>query len=158
MSELEPIRRSVTVRCAPERAFRVFTEELDTWWPLATHSRAAMESEGQGVKVERVEVQGHVGGRILERMSSGEALSWGEILAWEPPGRLVIAWKPHPRPDPPTEVEIRFTPQGDGTLVELEHRGWERLGPAVAELRQDYARGWVTTLELFAAAADKEVA
>ena len=25
-----------------------------------------------------------------------------------------------------TEVEVRFTPDGDGTRVDLEHRNWER--------------------------------
>jgi len=42
--------------------------------------------------------------------------------------RFVLAWKPHSRPVPPTEVEVRFVPDGEGTRVELEHRGWERVG------------------------------
>lgn len=158
MSDVEPIRRSVTVRCKPDRAFRVFTDEMTTWWPLDVHARAVYDFEGEGVKAERVEVQGHVGGQILEHMSNGEALPWGEILAWEPPTLFVMAWKPHARPDPPTEVEIRFTPDGAGTLVELEHRGWERLGPKAVEAMEGYAEGWVQTMDLFAAAIEREVA
>ncbi len=41
---IEPIRRSVTVDCSPEHAFRVFTKELDTWWPLHTHAIADQET------------------------------------------------------------------------------------------------------------------
>ncbi|HEX5631290.1 MAG TPA: SRPBCC domain-containing protein, partial [Acidimicrobiia bacterium] len=79
----------------------------------------------------------------------GAALPWAEVLVWEPPVRFVLAWKPHPRPTPPTEVEVRFTARGAHTLVELEHRGWERLGPEALEGRTGYSEGWVLTLERF---------
>jgi hypothetical protein len=32
------IRKSVQVACSVEDAFRLFTEEIGTWWPLATKS------------------------------------------------------------------------------------------------------------------------
>jgi hypothetical protein len=43
-------------------------------------------------------------------------------------------------------------------LVELEHRGWERLGAIAEEARKSYGEGWVVTLSLFAAAAEHEEA
>ena len=45
----------------------------------------------------------------------------------------------HPRAasPSPTEVEVRFLPEGDATRVELEHRGWE----AVAEDAERSGRG-----------------
>jgi hypothetical protein len=57
-------------------------------------------------------------------------------------------------------VEIRFLPDGDGTRVELEHRGWERVGAEAAEVREAYGspQGWVTTLNVFASAIEQEVA
>lgn len=149
MTDHDPIRRSVTVHCNLERAFEVFTAEMGRWWPVATHSRAASEFEAEELKVERVEFQPFAGGQVLEHMSNGTALPWAEVLVWEPPVRLVMAWKPHPRPTPPTEVEVRFTAQGEHTLVELEHRGWERLGPDAIEGRAGYSEGWVLTLERF---------
>jgi uncharacterized protein YndB with AHSA1/START domain len=158
---LPPITRSVSVRCSPERAFEVFTAEMDSWWPVETHSRAASEYEDQGVKVERVEFQGRVGGRILEHVSSGLVLPWGEVLAWEPPRRFVLAWKPHGREQPPTEVEVTFTPAQDGTEVVLMHRAWERLQEVpgdVAKLHGTYAGGWVQTLFRFAEAANRDAA
>lgn len=152
---VEPIRRSVTVRCPPERAFRVFTEEIGSWWPIETHSRAASDFEGEGVKVERVEFQTKVGGQVLEHMSNGETLPWGELISWDPPRSFALAWKPHGRPTPPTEVEVRFTARGDHTLVELEHRAWERLGEDVSEKQAGYAEGWILILERFRLRAEE---
>ena len=146
---LEPIRRSVTVACAPERAFRLFTEEIGDWWPVEVHSRAVDDFEGEGLKVERLEFQGRVGGRVLELMSNGQTLPWAEVLVWEPPSRFVLAWHPSFSARPPTEVEVRFSASGSGTLVELEHRGWEALGPSAAGLNGSYAAGWIPTLERF---------
>lgn len=156
---VEPIRRSVTVRCRPERAFRVFTEQMTTWWPYETHSRAATEfDEDAGVKTESVEFQGRVGGSVLEHLSDGRSLPWAEIAVWEPPRRFVMAWRPHSRSQPPTEVELTFTPVEDGTSVVLEHRGWDRLTEDHRELYASYGRGWIATLGRFAHAADGQAA
>jgi uncharacterized protein YndB with AHSA1/START domain len=156
MSAIEPIRASVRVRTGPVRSFEVFTEHLDTWWPLELHSRAVDQFEG--VEAQRVEFQGRVGGRVLEHLSDGQILPWGEVLVWEPPTRFVLAWKPSASERPPTELEVRFTPEGDGTLVELEHRGWERLGEIAEEARAGYGTGWVRVLARFEDAAKKQVA
>jgi hypothetical protein len=51
---------------------------------------------------------------------------------------------------------VRFVPDGDGSRVELEHRGWERLGEAAAEAREGYDTGWDTVLGLYASAAAGE--
>jgi uncharacterized protein YndB with AHSA1/START domain len=152
---VEPIRRSVTVRCERERAFRLFTEEIGTWWPVETHSRAADDFENQGVKVERVEFQTFEGGEVLEHMSNGQTLPWAEVTAFEPPDRFVLSWHPTFSDRPPTEVEVRFTAEGAHTLVELEHRGWERLGPDAQELMAGYAEGWAPTLERFRVKAEE---
>ena len=154
MSDPTPIRSSVSVLTTPERAFRRFTEEMGTWWPVATHSRAAMEFEDDDVTVDRIEFQPRAGGSVLEHLSDGRVVPWAEVLVWEPPHRFVMAWKPHDRPVPPTEVEVTFTVQGSGTLVELEHRGWELLADDVEAPRAGYADGWITTLERFARAVE----
>jgi uncharacterized protein YndB with AHSA1/START domain len=152
---IEPIRRHVSVRCDPATAFRVFTAEMDTWWPLHIHSRATQEREADGVKAERLVVEERVGGRIYEVMSDGLEADWGTILIWEPPERIVIAWQPNGGPPNPTELELRFAVEGEGTRVDLEHRGWERLGPEGGEARENYAQGWPLTFDrLFAEAAN----
>lgn len=151
MSTLAPIHAETTVPLDTARAFELFTERMGTWWPLATHSRAVEQFEG--VMAERIEFEPFVGGKVLEHLSNGQTLPWGEVLVWEPPNRFVLAWKPNSSERPPTEVEVRFSAGPRGTLVQLEHRGWERVREDAAEARPDYAAGWSRTLARFAKAA-----
>jgi uncharacterized protein YndB with AHSA1/START domain len=135
---IEPIRRRIVVRCSPLRAFEVFTGQMSSWWPFEVFSIAA-DTEGEA---ERVVVEPHAGGRIYEVRADGTQASWGEVRTWDPPGRLVLAWKPNDRPQPPTELELTFAEHPDGTTVVLEHRGWELLGPLADESRENYGAGW----------------
>ncbi len=80
------------------------------------------------------------------------------MLSWDPPARLVLAWQVDAkwRSDPGlvTEVEVRFTADGAGTLVELEHR-LEGYGPAADQMGQvfDGPTAWAANLSRFAEAA-----
>lgn len=38
------VRKSVTVKVQPPAAWRVFTEQLGTWWPLATYKIGAAKA------------------------------------------------------------------------------------------------------------------
>jgi uncharacterized protein YndB with AHSA1/START domain len=149
----EPVRKRVRVDRSTEEAFRLFTEHIDRWWPVEIRSRAADEQYGEGVTVERVVFEPRAGGRLYEITSVGVEGVWAEVVAFEPPVRIVLAWKPNDRPEPPTEVEILFEADGDGTVVKLEQRGWEKLGARAAEAREGYDGGWKLPLERFVAAA-----
>jgi len=48
-------------------------------------------------------------------------------------------------------VEIRFAADGNGTLIELEHRGWEQSAKT-REARNNYDSGWGTMLGHYQAA------
>jgi uncharacterized protein YndB with AHSA1/START domain len=135
----DPIRKQLQVRIAPERAFRLFTAEMGSWWPLDTHSRADDDQTTKDVVFEE-----ETGGRIYEIMTDGTEASWGRVTTWDPPSRVVFDWRPSDE-GPFTEVDVRFSAtEGGGTLVDLEHRGWERLGDRAAEAREAYASdtGW----------------
>ena len=150
---LEPVRKSVRVQRTQEEAFQLFTEHIDRWWPVEVFSRAADEQYGDGVKVERLVFEQRTGGRLYEVTSEGIEGVWAEVLTYEPPSRIVLAWKPNDRPEPPTEVEIQFEADGNGTTVRLEHRGWDELGDRAAEAREGHDGGWQLPLERFVAAA-----
>jgi uncharacterized protein YndB with AHSA1/START domain len=154
-AQLEPIREAVVVRSDPEHAFRLFTEGMGTWWPVESYSRAVSEFGHEDVEVAELVFQARLGGAILERLTDDRVLPWAEVTAWQPPHLVLLSWAPHSSPEPPTELAVTFAAQEAGTLVAIEHRGWERLSDEFrAGLYGIYARGWPTTLRLFADAAD----
>lgn len=142
---LDPIRRAVTVQRPVLEAFRVFTEGIGDWWPLADYSASGRRATG-------AVFEPRVGGRIYETIDGGEEAAWGEVMASEPPNRLVFSWHPGGDPGTATEVEVRFTAEGpDATRVELEHRGWERLGDRAAGIHESYGPGWEEVLGRYVA-------
>ena len=153
---IEPIVRSVTVQCPVERAFEVYTSGMARWWPLESHSVAA----GSGRRATSAVIEPRVGGRMYEVQEDGTEAHWGAVEAWDPPHRLVISWKVNPEAPAPTEIEVRFLAVGDGTRVQVEHRGWERLGVERGRAaREDYGsdEGWGLVLERYVRAADSAV-
>jgi uncharacterized protein YndB with AHSA1/START domain len=131
---IEIVRKSVTVDCAVEEAFRIFTADAMSWWPVDSHSL-------QGSEVREIVFEPNVGGEIYEVAESGERGHWATVLEWEPPNRLVLAWEVSPG-IVGTEVEVQFLPGDDGTRVELEHRGWENAAAGASVKRDDYDSGW----------------
>lgn len=139
------IHKSAVVAATPEKAFEVFTDGIATWWPLDTHSVGAMDKGG--ATPETVVFETGPGGRVYERSSSGEESHWANVAAWEPPHRFVLEWKVNPDAIAATEVEVRFTPEGDGTRVDLEHRGFEALGKDAEDSHAGYAGGWAKVFQ-----------
>jgi len=144
---IEPIRLAFDVYCTPERAWEVWTARIGQWWP-ADHT----VSTEDGLQIF---IEDRVGGRIYERTPGGLEHDWGEVTVWEPPTRLVYLWHLRRAPADATEVEIRFTiAEGDvGTRVEIEHRGWERIGADGITWRDRNFGGWSTLLPHYIAAA-----
>jgi len=154
--EIAPVRKSVVVDATPEQAFAVFTTGIDRWWPRSHGIGAAPVRESI--------IEPFVGGRWYTRHEDGSDVVVGHVSVWQPAARLVVSWeisaewKPDPRPTFTSEVEVRFTAEpGGGTRVDVEHRGFERMGPLAGEkMRNDVAGGWPTLLELFLREAAKE--
>ena len=143
---IEAVRKTVTVRAPVEQAWETFTERLGTWWPFVPHSIGHERAE-------TAVIEGRPGGRFLERIEGGEEALWGEVVVWEPPARLVVSWHPGWEPEQATELEVRFTAENGGTRVDLEHRGWERLGEDATGSRAGYESGWDIVLARYVEAA-----
>lgn len=131
----EPVRKSVTVPAAPQRAFELFTAHLNEWWPLATHSVGA----GDAVSVTFGE---GAGAAIVETMADGSTSVWGTVTHWEPPHRVAFTWHPGTAEAEATRVEVTFSQHGAGsTVVRLAHSGWKRRFDG-ASARENYTSGW----------------
>jgi len=155
-AESSSVRKTITVQASVERAFGVFTEGVDSWWPRTHHIGKS--------PMKKCFIEGREGGRCYSAQEDGTDCVWGQILVWEPPQRFVMAWQiTHEwgfEADlaKASEVEVRFTAVGDGvTRVDLEHRYFERMGPGAEPMRTAVGSpgGWGTLLELFAAQAGR---
>ncbi|MDA0335556.1 MAG: SRPBCC domain-containing protein [bacterium] len=145
-----PIAPILKQRCVPlvsHDAFELFTACMGEWWPLATHSIG-------GTHVTGVRFEACVGGRVLEVHGDGAEHVWADVIAWDPPERFVLAWHPNLTPEAASILEVRFREVADGTVVNLEHRGWEEFGAQVGGvLRAGYDPGWDVVLAPFTDAA-----
>lgn len=152
-----PVTKQLVVNASQAHAFRVFTVGMDRWWPRQHHIGASPMKE--------IIVEPRPGGRWFTVCQDGSECDIGRVLAWEPPGRLLLAWQITSgwkyEPSFVTEVEVLFTPIGARrTRVDFEHRQLDRYGEAAAALRTqlDDPKGWLITLEQFArSAAQKAV-
>jgi uncharacterized protein YndB with AHSA1/START domain len=110
---------------SPERAFRVFTEETALWWrpnllfnfTTPTSGEVAFEPPTQTAP-----------GRFIERSAAGEIFVIGEIKVWDPPKRLIFAWRQASfEASQATEVEVVFEQVQAETRVTVQHRGWDEV-------------------------------
>jgi uncharacterized protein YndB with AHSA1/START domain len=127
------VRRSIFIQARPEAVWEEFgsLDRLSGWLGLG-HTLHALELVvGGGVDMS-VPIDGkerHYGGKVLvvepERELSFES-NWQAPHAWPVP----------------TVWTLRLTPLYEGTLVELFHHGFERLGADAADTLEGYEQGW----------------
>lgn len=120
-------RVSVTVAVPPQRAFEIFTAEIDQWW------RRGVKFRHSGSARSLFCIEPKVGGRLFESFDadgSQQVVEVGRVRVWAPPRSLAFSWRnanfaPHEQ----TEVDVQFEPTASGTLVTVTHRGWSALRP-----------------------------
>lgn len=130
----------VDVPLEPPAAFDLFAKRMQSWWPGEVHVQAGDSAD--------VVLETRVGGRWFERTPSGDEgreLQWGEVLAYDPPDRLVLTWQLTPSEGEPasdadghgmefapamrTEAVVTFVAAGQGgTTVTFTHSKLDALG------------------------------
>jgi uncharacterized protein YndB with AHSA1/START domain len=149
------VRKTVVVKTSVDRAFAVFTEGFDSWWP---RSHKLFQAD-----LDAAIIEAKAGGRCYQKGVDGSECDWGRVLVWEPPRRLVIAWQLDgqwqydPDVSHASEVEVTFTAEAGGsTRVDLEHRHFERHGASAGQVQSGVGspNGWGSLLQLFATVAD----
>ena len=131
------IHKTVHVSVPLERAFEVFTTDISSWWPVATHS------VGGG----QLTVDWRVGGVAVE-LVDGKRHEWFDVAEYTPPHAISLRWRVTPE-SPPTDLRVIFASEVDGTRVELFHTGWEAYGDGGVEPSGSYSEGWDTVLGHF---------
>ena len=127
------VRRSIFIDAAPTRVWREFeTFERIAAWLGRGHQLHRFEPRVGGSVDMSVELDGtrrHFGGQVLIFDAPREVTFQSN---WQPP----LDWPV------PTLWTIRLTPLYDGTLAEIFHHGFERLGAAAADNLEGYEDGW----------------
>ncbi|MHB8813276.1 MAG: SRPBCC domain-containing protein, partial [Steroidobacteraceae bacterium] len=104
---IAPVLHSVEVKAPPARAFELFTAHIGKWWPKGKTVAPNPHAE--------IVMEPRPGGRWYERDAEGNETPWGRVLAWEPPGRVLLGWQLNAQwrydPDFLTELELSFAAQ-----------------------------------------------
>jgi uncharacterized protein YndB with AHSA1/START domain len=146
---------SRTVDLPAERAFALFVDAFNSWWPRdATWGKE---------KLDLIGIESRIGGRCFEKSRDGTIAVWGKVLTLDRPRHIVFTWQI--RPDRSAEeeenqasrVDVRFV-EGDGkkTEVVVVHRDFFRHGDGFEAYRQEMAgkRGWPTFMGCYVKAAE----
>jgi uncharacterized protein YndB with AHSA1/START domain len=129
------VRRSIFIDASPERVWEEFADAgtIATWL-------------GIGHELHRFELK--VGGVVDMSIDAGDgrrAHYGGKVVVLDPSREVTFEsnWSDEDRRWPvPTLWTIRLTALYGGTLAELFHHGFERLGTAAGDELEGYEQGW----------------
>ncbi len=127
------VRRSILIQASPARVWQEFGsfERFAAWFGLGHELHEFEPKLGSPVD--------------LSVVIDGETRHYGgPIIVWEPEREvtLVSNWRGAHAYQVPTFFTLRLTPLYDGTMVEIIHHGFERLGADAADLLEGYEEGW----------------
>ena len=144
------VRVTVEVGVPADRAFRLFTAEIGSWWDADKHILQAPLAE--------MIFEPYVGGHVIDRGTDGSECRWARVLAYDPPRHVRFSWDINTswqiETDPArcSEIEVELSALDEGRAkVVLTHRHLDRHGPGWESMRDAVAGGW--NLDGFARAA-----
>ncbi|MCH1882163.1 SRPBCC domain-containing protein [Agrococcus sp. ARC_14] len=135
--ETAPIEHELDIAVSRARAWDAYVHGMSEWW------HPGWTSFGTGL--DRIEVEPHPGGRILEHHRDGDEHVWGEVVDAVPGERFSHTFRLSHGGDA-TIVTLEFDdlPHG-GTRVRFSHSGWNESN---AEGRRKHA-DWPMLLERY---------
>lgn len=149
---------AVRVPGPPDRAFRVFTDEVGDWW----RSNPLFAFTGGGGRVAFEPPVAGGSGRFVEIGIDGTIFVIGVVTVWDRGRRLVFGWRQASFAlEQNTEVDVTFESVGDETRVTVRHSGWDGIpAPHVARhgmpdrlFAQRHGQWWQALLMALAARA-----
>lgn len=139
MSARDRVIVTTIVGQEPAATFRLFTDEIGTWWRRGPRFQVSDDSSG----VPRF-VSDRTGRRLEIAGPGDEVFELGRVTVWDPPERLSFEFRTREfAPDEHTRVLVRFEAVEAGTRVTVEHSGW--AGIPVAHRSKKGLRGLAFT-------------
>ena len=136
---LDPIRKTIEVPCNREKAFNVFVNEVNNWWPLDKNTVSAMGGE----VAKRVVIEPNQDGKVYEIGHDDTEHHWGTFKTYDPHDSISMDFHMGLPPESASLVEVWFTALGDDrTRVELTQSNWEGFGDMAETMRSGYGSSW----------------
>jgi uncharacterized protein YndB with AHSA1/START domain len=146
---LNTINKDILVDASQETAFKVFTEQMDLWWPRTHHVGSCPMRE--------LVLEAKPSGRWFSKHEDDSEVNIGYVQTYQPYDLFVLAWQVNADfkydPEVVTEIVIQFMPEGPKTTrVKLEHKDLQKLGSGKTVESMD--QGWGMILELYKTQAE----
>lgn len=134
-----PIAKRIVIQSTPVKAFEVFVDGINRWWPVREHS----VSGAAGQIPIAVTLEPFAGGVIYETKYDGSRVVWGHLLDVIPGKRLAMTWHPGYSTKRATKLEIAFQAAPiNKCRVTLVHSGWSIWGQHAEAQRARFEAGW----------------
>lgn len=140
---VDSIKQKMEIQCSIDKAFELFTNGFETWWPREySRFQAGMKS---------ICIEPKVGGRCTEVDPEGFQLDWGRVLEQRPPEQLTFTWQigsdrfPQLNPEHSSKIDIVFKAISDSvTEILFEHRDIHRHDEGAQAYRDtlNFEYGW----------------
>ena len=121
------VQLTATVPLPPERAFAIFVEQMNTWWPrqgVFPYSFAPKSTRPLHIRFEA-----QAGGRCYETFADGSEYTIGRITNWQPPSQLAYTWR-DPTWQGDTRIQLSFEASDQGAQLTYTQTGFEAAGVA----------------------------
>ncbi len=139
----DPIVKTVTVPLDPDRAFRLFTEEIADWWPRDTAA---------GTDSPSIHVPETVGEEVIETRPDGSTTRWGTVTEHHPGRAFGMTWHPGRPEEEASYVRVTFDTVADGTQITVIHDNWPALNAITTLYACAATPAWQSALRRYATA------
>jgi len=141
------VRRSIHIAASPERVWQEFSSfnRMNAWWGHITGEPQAGTSKGHWLDTYEPHVDGQV--TMAVNFNGARASYGGRIRSFDPQRELTFEndWIPNQGWRAPTYITLRLSPALAGTMVELLHHGFERIGDDASATHAGFEEGWGMT-------------
>lgn len=133
------IEKSAILPGTPAEVFARFTQRASRWWPA--------DRRHTGDPTSRIVFED---GLLVETARDGRRVVLARVLAWEPPGRILLDFYVATGPEQPTAAEILFEAVADGTRITVRHGPKPESAALWSERAPRYAGSWERLLAALA--------
>jgi len=141
----------------PEKCVLNIQKQIEINAPLAVAFEAMLEQLGPGNNTPHgpmpMKLEAWPGGRWFRDLGNNAGHFWGHVQVIKPPTLLEVSGPLFMSYPAISHVQYRLTPQGQGTLLTLNHRA---LGDIAPEHREGVKEGWGHMLAGMKAIAEKK--